>query len=88
MEKSIKAKYFLDITMAFTFLITVIAGIVNLIADEKGAFLALPISVWLGVHVFFGIFTALLVFVHLILHRDWLTFVSKKIFVKDKDLKN
>lgn len=89
MEKGIKVKYFVDAAMVLTLLLTAITGIINLFiamleADDWNSFLGINPIYWLFIHVFFAVITVVLVIVHLMLHKDWISLISKKIFEKKK----
>jgi hypothetical protein len=92
MEKNIKIKFYLDLIMSITLLITALTGIINLIifilGDDVHKFLGLKPDNWIIIHGTFAIATVALIFVHLILHKNWIVFTSKKLFEKnpsDKD---
>lgn len=89
MDKSTKFKYYLDLIMSITILITAITGIINLIivfilGDDIKQFLGVKPTNWITIHGIFGVTTVLLVVIHLIVHKDWIVFNSKKLF-KDKE---
>lgn len=87
MERSIKIKFYLDLVMSVTLLITAITGIINLInqlsENESNKFLGLVPDYWIAIHGFFAIITVILIIIHLFLHKDWIVFNSKKIFEKN-----
>jgi len=70
-----KVYYFLNLAMAFTLIVTAVAGITIGIKGSSN-------HVLLGIHATFAIITVCLVFIHVILHKDWIVFLSKKIFGK------
>jgi hypothetical protein len=87
MDKGLKIKYWVDVAMAITLLITAITGIINLFmmlleTEDSNKFLGVNPSFWLMTHVIFAVTTVLLVVFHLLLHKDWIVFASKKAFEK------
>jgi hypothetical protein len=80
-----KLQYILDAGLAVTFFTTLITGLLKWpgMARAMGISLTPRISI---VHEWSGIIMAALVFVHLILHYEWIVCMTKAIF-KKKDEK-
>jgi hypothetical protein len=87
MERGLKVKYYVDVAMAVTLLVTAITGIINLFMallgiEPPNTFLGINPAFWLTTHVIFGVTTVILVVFHLLIHKDWIVFASKKVFEK------
>jgi hypothetical protein len=85
MDKGIKIKYWVDVTMFCFLLLTGITGIlafsmIMFMNPLKTTFLGLSPTFWFWIHPFFAITTVCLVLIHLLLHKEWIVFTSKKIF--------
>jgi cytochrome b subunit of formate dehydrogenase len=88
MDKS-ELNYIIDISMAVSFTITAIAGLIIFLFLPSGIkqggyqhFLGISRQVWINVHNFSGIVLITLILIHLALHRSWIFSITKKIFEK------
>jgi hypothetical protein len=73
MEKSTKIKYWVDVLMFVFLLLTGTMGFLALLTDSSS------LVKW---HVFFAVTTVFFVVIHLLLHKEWIAFNSKKLFQK------
>ncbi|MFA5141445.1 MAG: DUF4405 domain-containing protein [Candidatus Woesearchaeota archaeon] len=82
MDKT-KMNYWIDIAMAFSFVVTGITGLAIFFFMPQGqksgqsAFLSISKQVWGDWHNWFGLLMIILMLVHLILHWDWLICMTK-----------
>jgi len=77
--------YWIDVGLLVSFLGVAITGIIKLksIAASLGITYGTPIFTSLSrLHDWSGVIMAILVIVHLILHHEWISTVSKQIFSK------
>ncbi len=79
-----KTKYFIDIGMGLSFLIVFITGILKMpgIRENLGFIYAIiPRAQMSFLHDWSGIIMGIFVFIHLILNWDWITNMTKNIFI-------
>lgn len=75
-----KLNYIIDILIGISFLIVLITGIIKfptLSLISKKSYISF-------IHDWSGVIMAVLVFIHLILHWNWIVVVTKNIFKRDK----
>jgi succinate dehydrogenase hydrophobic anchor subunit len=93
MNKQLKVKYWLDLIMFLILLLTAATGFIGLFLEELESshdqltFLGLPPDSWEFFHILFGVLIVVLILIHLVMHLDWLSFASKKIWKKNKTKK-
>ena len=81
----VKIKYFVDIGLAMSFLISVITGIIKFPGLTKyftSIYRVITPFYMAKIHDWSGIAMAFLVFVHLALNWKWIVVMTKNIFVK------
>lgn len=83
-----KLNYWIDVGLAITFFITFITGIIKW-PSLYNVFkpLGLPLGGPSLLHDWAGLIMSLLVFIHLILHKQWIVSMTKNIFSKKKENK-
>jgi predicted anti-sigma-YlaC factor YlaD len=80
MGDKLKVKYFIDLVMLITLLITAFTGFV---ISGTVSFVAVDRHFWFLTHDFFGITTVVLILIHIALHLDWIKSSTKKIFGRE-----
>lgn len=82
--KRLRFKYFLDICLLITLLVTVFTGTLILFYHDLKLinFFNLNKHEWVLIHSFFGFTNVVLVLIHLIDNLAWVKLSSKKIFGK------
>lgn len=88
----LKLNYIVDFLMFISFLITGVSGIVASVFVPGGhpqagkqLFLGISRHVWMDVHGFAGYTFIILVFVHLILHWNWISQMTKNLFKSNQN---
>jgi cytochrome b subunit of formate dehydrogenase len=82
MNKS-KLNYWIDFGLAITFLLCFVTGIIKFPILFQYV-RTLPLKEISFIHDWSGILMSILVFIHLILHWDWIKAMTKQIFSKNK----
>ena len=78
-------KYIVDVGLAVSFLVAVVTGIIKfpgLLRRFGIHFSQLPMREISFAHDWAGIIMAILVFVHLVQHWNWIVAMTKRIFIK------
>ena len=90
MEKS-KINYIVDVLMAISFFVAAITGLVMFFFLPSGVqrggyqeFLGIIKHIWVDIHNWAGIILIILVIIHLILHWNWVVFMTINICSKSK----
>ncbi len=82
-NKKLLQRYWIDVGLAISFLLSFITGIIKLpMLIGKFGFSKLTLIVLMRVHALSGIIMGILVFVHLLQHWSWITSMTKNIFKK------
>lgn len=78
-----KLNYWIDVGLAITFLLAFITGIIKWPALNLHKIL-MNFQIISFIHDWAGLIMSILVFIHLILHWNWIKAMSKQIFCKKK----
>jgi len=88
----LKLNYVVDLLMLISFLVTGISGIIASVFVPGGfpqagkqLFLGISRRVWMDMHGIAGYMVIILVFVHLILHWNWIHQVTKIMFKSNQN---
>jgi thiamine transporter ThiT len=85
-----KTNYWIDIGMGIAFMLSLITGIIKwprLITWFGLTYSQLPMKAISAVHDWSGIIMGLLVLVHLLLHRKWISCMTRQFFNKKEEKK-
>lgn len=90
MDKT-KINYIIDFLMGVSFIIVSITGLIIFFFLPRGVpkggyqeFLGIIKNTWVLWHNWWGIIMVALVIIHLVLHVDWIMFMTKKIFFRSR----
>lgn len=85
MNKKLIQKYWINVGLASTFLLASLTGILkwpNLLPKLGIAYSSVPMLIFTRIHDLSGLIMTILVLVHIIQHRKWITAMTKNIFCK------